>query len=578
MITELDDVVRSICESGLMAEKEVSAFLQGLPSDRKPADGQQLLQQLVRAQRLTKFQAQAVHQGKAKGLVMGNYVLLDKLGEGGMGQVFKAQHRRMERVVALKILPAEAIKSEESVQRFHREVKAAARLTHPNIVRAYDADEAHGLHFLVMEYMEGTDLATLVEKKGPLAAEVAADYICQAARGLEYAHEQKIIHRDIKPANLVLDTTGTVKILDMGLARIEETPTLDDRTVDGALTRDGDVMGTVDYMSPEQGLNTKKADARSDVYSLGCTLYYLLTGRAMYEGESLMEKLLAHREKTLPPLREQRKDITAAMDAAFRRMVAKKPERRLQTMGEVVAEMERCAGRGRQSASIVRPATSSGGLAETVQVPAAPAPAPTAAASTFRAASPTVPPEPMPKASRREDALKAAKRHKQEQEHKSAWQQAVKAADRNYSRRHGLRTIDKILGFFGKAGNLTFKLVVIVGVVGGSLYVGSMWWGNRSLVKRCEEQVLATVNKALGQTELNAITAVDFTNASAFGALPDILSFESPVVQATDVGRRPVANLTGQYDRIKGIIELNIDRATGADLTRIPLAAEPVAE
>ncbi len=572
MITDLETVVRSISDSGLMAEKDVGSFLKGLSAERRPTDGQQLLQQLVRMHRLTTFQAQAVYQGKANTLVMGNYVLLDKLGEGGMGQVFKAQHRRMERIVALKILPAEAIKSEESVQRFHREVKAAARLSHPNIVRAYDADEAHGLHFLVMEYVEGTDLEKLVRTNGPLPAAVAANYICQAATGLACAHEHKIVHRDIKPSNLVLDASGTVKILDMGLARIEETPALDGRTAEAALTRDGDVMGTVDYMSPEQGLNTKNADARSDIYSLGCTLYFLLTGWPMYEGDSVMEKLLAHREKTLPPLREQRKDITAALDAAFRRMVAKKPERRQQTMNQVVAELERCAGR---SPSAVRQAPRSTAETETVQF-RADAPAPTA--PTARDAPQTVAAPTMSPSSRRQETLRAAKRHKREEERKSAWKQAVTDANRDYRRRHGLRTIDKILGTFGKAGALTFQWVVIAGVVGGSSYAAFLWWGNRGLLKRCEEQVLATVNKALTQTELEAITSVELTNASSFRSLPDILSFESPIVQDTEVGRRPIATLTGRYDRLKGILELNIDRAAGLDQRGLILPAEPVVE
>ena len=163
MAVTLDKFVRSLSDCGLMTPEQVEAFLQGLPAERQPKDARELAQAMLRYKRLTKFQAQAVYEGKAGRLVMGNYVILDKLGEGGMGQVFKAQHRRMERLVALKVLPAAATKSPESVKRFQREVKAAARLSHPNIVTAYDADEAGGVHFLVMEYVEGQDLASLVE-------------------------------------------------------------------------------------------------------------------------------------------------------------------------------------------------------------------------------------------------------------------------------------------------------------------------------------------------------------------------------------------------------------------------------
>ena len=221
---------------------------------KRPKDVQQLAQVLVQHGKLTKYQAQAVYQGKTKGLVFGQYVVLDKLGEGGMGVVLKAQHRRMDRLVAIKVLSSAAMKQAGAVERFHREVKAAAKLSHPNIVTAYDADEHQGMHYLAMEYVEGKDLATIVKERGPLGVREAVDCILQAARGLQYAHGEGIVHRDIKPGNLLLDKKGTVKILDMGLARIAGA----DAAMGGPerLTTTGQVMGTCDYMSPEQAFDS----------------------------------------------------------------------------------------------------------------------------------------------------------------------------------------------------------------------------------------------------------------------------------------------------------------------------------
>jgi len=248
---------------------------------------------LVRHGRLTKFQAQAIFQGKTKGLVLGDYVVLDRIGGGGMGQVYKAKHKVMRRVVALKTLPSAATKSQRAIQRFRREVEVAARLSHPNIVTAYDAREDNGIHFLVMEYVDGTDLASMVRKQGRLSVAKALDHVIQAARGLEYAHSEKVVHRDIKPSNLLRDSGGIVKVLDMGLARLDKVVGPYDSTDDETLTGTGQAMGTVDYMPPEQAENTKSVDERADIYSLGCTLYFLLTGHSIYSGDTTIQKLLA---------------------------------------------------------------------------------------------------------------------------------------------------------------------------------------------------------------------------------------------------------------------------------------------
>lgn len=275
---------------------------------------------------------------------LGDYEILERLGSGGMGTVYKAIHRRMKRTVALKVLKPEVSHKPHLLQRFEREVQAAARLSHPNIVTALDAREDNGLHYLITEYVDGCDLEHLIKQQGPLPELLAVDYVLQAAQGLEYAHRQHIIHRDIKPANLLLAQTsndkghGVVKILDMGLARLGSADSLSEPDSND-LTKTGMVMGTAAYMAPEQARNTKQADERSDIYSLGCTLYYLLTGHTAYDGETVIDTILAHLNEPIPSLAKL--TISPQVDAVFRRMVAKDPGERYGSMTEVVADLQK---------------------------------------------------------------------------------------------------------------------------------------------------------------------------------------------------------------------------------------------
>lgn len=276
------------------------------------------------------------------GLQLGAYRIVRRLGQGGMGTVFLAEHIRMERLVALKVLAPRMTRDAHAVKRFHREVKAAARLSHPNIVTAYDADEARGMQMLVMEYVEGTDLSALVKSKGPLSVESAVNAILQAARGLEFAHAKGIVHRDIKPANLLVDESGVVKVLDMGLARVGEI----DEPPTAGLTMAGTIMGTVEFMAPEQAVDTRTADARADIYSLGCTLYYLLSARPMFTGDTVVKIIFAHRDGPIPSLGSFRSDVPGRLDALFQKMVAKRVEDRLQSMTDVIAELEAIRAEG----------------------------------------------------------------------------------------------------------------------------------------------------------------------------------------------------------------------------------------
>jgi hypothetical protein len=272
------------------------------------------------------------------------YRIVEVLGTGGMGVVYKAEHRFMERLVALKVIDRSLTGNPAVVERFRREVKAAGALSHPNIVHAYDAEQAGDSHFLVMEYVEGTTLARLVEREGPLPVARACDAIRQAARGLQRAHEHGLVHRDIKPHNLMLTPQGVVKILDFGLARlVREAAPSSPATADTApgvagapgLTQLGMVMGTADYMAPEQADNAHTADIRADIYSLGCTLYFLLTGQPPFPEGTMLDKLLAHRQGTPRPLSDFRKDLPPGLDRVIQRMMDRDPARRYQTPAEL---------------------------------------------------------------------------------------------------------------------------------------------------------------------------------------------------------------------------------------------------
>ncbi len=264
--------------------------------------------------------------------------------------MFKAQHRRMNRVVALKVLPRAALQSPGRIARFYQEATAAARLSHPNIVAAYDADEHAGHHYLVMEYVDGRDLSALVKEHGPLPIPVAVHCVLEAAEALEYAHRHGVVHRDVKPSNLLLAKDGSVKLLDLGVARVTAFDDPFGAAPAERLTQTGQVMGTVDYMAPEQAEDMRVADHRADIYALGCTLFRLLTGQPPYVRDTVVQVILAHREQPIPSIRAARPEVSKAIDGVFRKAVAKRPEERYQSVSELIAALREAVGESPRAA------------------------------------------------------------------------------------------------------------------------------------------------------------------------------------------------------------------------------------
>ena len=326
--TTISDFLGLIRKSGLIDEQALADVALDLPLEPAACAAA-----LVEAERLTAFQAKQLLAGRIRGLVLGPYRILRPLGQGGMGAVFLAEHTDLVRRVAIKVLGDEQAKEELALGRFFREARAAAALDHPNIVRLHDIGRAGGTHYLVMEFVDGTDLQALVERTGPLHYAQAAGYIAQAASGLQHAHEMGFIHRDIKPANLIVSKSGVVKVLDMGLARSVTNPK-------DALTSqlgDNGITGTIDYLSPEQARNVS-LDARTDIYSLGAAFYSLLTGRPPYGG-STGQKLARHQMAVPPDVRAARPDVPVELSAVIARMMAKHPDERYQTANDVIAAL-----------------------------------------------------------------------------------------------------------------------------------------------------------------------------------------------------------------------------------------------
>ena len=323
--------------SGLLLPDRVDPYRDADPPPPPPA----LAAALVRDRLLTKYQADHLLRGRARGYFLaGKYKVLEPVGAGGMGQVFLCEHLILHKLVAVKLLGsgAKAAPPAGAVERFYREARAVAALDDRNIVRVYDVDATDGVPFMVMEYVDGIDLHRLVAASGPLAVPQACEYTRQAALGLQHAHEIGLVHRDVKPGNVLVDRAGVVKLLDLGLARFQL-----DTTRNQSVTErfDGQaVLGTADFIAPEQALDSSKADIRSDVYGLGCTLYYLLTGKLVWGDGSFAQKLLWHQSRTPPSVRETWPDIPEPVDAVVARMLAKDPADRFQEPGEVAEVLE----------------------------------------------------------------------------------------------------------------------------------------------------------------------------------------------------------------------------------------------
>lgn len=296
---------------------------------------------LVDRKALTEWQSDKLLQGRHKGFILGRYRLLSLLGAGEMSAVYLAEHILMERRCAIKVLPANKVQDTSYLGRFHREARAVASMNHANIVRAYDVDKqtesGTDIHFLVMEYVEGRNIEQIVKEQGPLDYVSAVDYIRQAADGLGHAHQSGMVHRDVKPGNLLIDNTGVVKLLDLGLARFFKTTDEESLTI----KHDEKVLGTADYLAPEQAVDSHQVDARADIYSLGCTMYFALTGHPPFTDGTLVQRLLAHQTKTPPSVRYERPDIDDSLLEILDKMMAKKAADRYQTAAEVSEALAR---------------------------------------------------------------------------------------------------------------------------------------------------------------------------------------------------------------------------------------------
>jgi len=306
-------------------------------NDRIPRDPSEVARYLIAARLLTRWQCKKLLAGKYKGFYLGVYKLLDHIGSGGMSSVYLAEHSWLQQPRAIKVFPRHRVGEASYLARFEQEARATASLNHPHIVRTYDFDSQGSTYYMVMEYVSGQDLASLVQLHSQLDCEAVACYMAQAARGLHHAHDQGFIHRDVKPANLLVDERGVAKILDLGLALISGSSL--------TLTHNENVLGSADYLAPEQAVNSHEVDRRADVYGLGCTMYFALTGYPPFRDGTVAQRIIKHQTKMPPAIADDRPDCPRKLADVCVKMVQKNPNERYQNCLEVSEILERWLAR-----------------------------------------------------------------------------------------------------------------------------------------------------------------------------------------------------------------------------------------
>lgn len=341
VITSVDSFLDIVRKSKVLDEGKLSQFIEQLSTEENPLERpEQVAQRLYQDGLLSYFQSRQLLQGRWRRFIIGQkYKLIELIGQGGMGAVYLCEHMSLRRPVAVKVMPEEKVKAPGALERFQREARAIAQLDHNNIVRAFDMGCDEGVHFMVMEYVDGVNLEKLISKhfkdQGlPLAR--AVHYAVQTAMAMQHAHEIGWIHRDIKPANILVDRYGCVKLLDLGLSRLFEGDT------DGLTKKfdEGNVLGTADYIAPEQALDVSAVDIRADIYGLGCTLYFLLAGRPPFHKGTIAQKLVWHQTKYPDHLRTVRPDLPEEINEIVFKMIAKKPDDRYREPIDVIEALQ----------------------------------------------------------------------------------------------------------------------------------------------------------------------------------------------------------------------------------------------
>jgi eukaryotic-like serine/threonine-protein kinase len=363
--------LEEIRRSSILTERQLEKLQSSTAEGNYPPEPAEVASRLVKDGVLTQYQSRQILKGKLQSLVFGGYVILDFLGKGTMGKVYKARHRMMGRVVALKVLDPRYVSSERTLARFQREMQLVGRLDHPNVVRAFDADRVVDCHFIAMEYAEGFTLDDLLKAKGALPPADVVYFCSQAADGLAHAHARGVLHRDIKPSNLLLTEGRKLKILDFGLGTLVEKEDLP-----AELTAAGITVGTPDYISPEQA-RMLKLDGRSDLYSLGCTMYHLLSGKLPFQGESSMDCIVGRITGQGIPINDVRPGLPPRLVETIEKMMATDPDDRFQTADEAATalrSMLRPKNASRQVPTVEASASEPAKAPKATPIPEAPTP------------------------------------------------------------------------------------------------------------------------------------------------------------------------------------------------------------